>query len=258
MAIITYSSEGRVGRVRISRPERRNALNHEALDELHHAVQSALEDEVRVLVLTGDQDQFCSGADLKELEDLQFTRRLRTVLDELAGVPFPTVAAISGACMGLGIQLSLACDLRLATPDARFAVPTAKLGLMVDHWTVQRLALLAGQSTARWMLLTARPIDGARAESVGYVHQLVDVAEGASPGESVLAAAEQLAAELTALAPLSLSGSKLGLDLLEQRPELLDPASDFEAAFTTAWTSDDLVEGRAAFRDRRPAEFRGR
>ncbi|MHB1137537.1 MAG: enoyl-CoA hydratase/isomerase family protein [Microthrixaceae bacterium] len=258
MAIITYASDGHVGRIRISRPERRNALNHGALDELHDALQSAHEDQVRVLVVTGDQDQFCSGADLKELEDLQFTRRLRTVLDELAAVPVPTIAAVSGACMGLGLQLSLACDLRLATPDARFAVPTAKLGLMVDHWTVQRLALLAGQSTARWMLLTARPIDAARAEQVGYVHQLVEVEPDSSPGGAVLAAADALAAELAGLAPLTLQGSKLGLDLLEQRPELLDPDGGFDAAFTTAWTSDDLVEGRAAFRDRRPPEFRGR
>ena len=257
MAIITYRSEGRVGLVRISRPERRNALNHEALDELHDAVDHALRDEVRVLVLSGDQDQFCSGADLKELEDLQFTRRLRTVLDELAGVPFPTIAAISGACMGLGMQLALSCDLRLATPDARFAVPTAKLGLMVDHWTVQRLALLAGQSTARWMLLTARAIDAERASQVGLVHELVEVAEGSGPGDTVLAVAEELATELSALAPLTLRGSKLGLDLLEQRAAVLDPDGAFDAAFSTAWTSDDLVEGRAAFRDRRPAEFRG-
>src|SRR5690606_4130304 len=99
-------------------------------------------DELRVLVLHGAGDQFCSGADLKELEDLEFTRALRLVLDDLAGLRFPTIAAISGACMGLGMQLAMSCDLRIATAEARFAVPVARLGLMVDHWTVQRLALL--------------------------------------------------------------------------------------------------------------------
>ncbi|HNA35925.1 MAG TPA: enoyl-CoA hydratase/isomerase family protein, partial [Microthrixaceae bacterium] len=156
MSIVSYSRDGAVARLTISRPERRNALNHTALDELHDGVRRAAADQVRVLVLTGDADQFCAGADLKELEDLAFTRALRAALDDLAALPFPTVAAISGACMGLGMQLALSCDLRLATPDARFAVPVAKLGLMVDHWTIQRLALLAGPSTARWMVLTAR------------------------------------------------------------------------------------------------------
>ena len=161
MAIVSYDVDGRLGRLTISRPERRNALNHQALEELHDGVGRARSDEVRVLVVTGDADQFCAGADLKELEDLSFTRLLRAALDDLAGLPFPTVAAIAGACMGLGTQLALSCDLRLATPDARFAVPVAKLGLMVDHWTVQRLALLAGHSTARWMLLTADPVTAA-------------------------------------------------------------------------------------------------
>ena len=173
MSLVTYSLQGAVGRITISRPERRNALNHSALEELHGAVRAAAQDEVRVLLLTGDADHFCSGADLTELEDLSFTRSLRAMLDDLAGLAVPTIAAISGACMGLGMQLALACDLRVATEEARFAVPVAKLGLMVDHWTVQRLALLAGHSTARWMVMTARPITAARAHQVGLVHELV-------------------------------------------------------------------------------------
>ena len=178
-------------------------------------MRAAAEDGVRSLVLTGDADQFCSGADLKELEDLEFTRALRAMLDDLAGLAVPTIAAISGACMGLGMQLALACDLRLATDDARFAVPVAKLGLMVDHWTVQRLALLAGHSTARWMVMTARPLTAERAHAVGLVHELVPVAAD-GPGAAVLGAADELAGQIAALAPLSLAGTKLGLDLLER------------------------------------------
>lgn len=256
--IVTYRAAAGVGRLTISRPERRNALNHTALDELHEGVRSAAEDRVRVLVLTGDADHFCSGADLKELEDLAFTRALRAMLDDLAALPVPTVAAISGACMGLGMQLALACDLRLATDDARFAVPVAKLGLMVDHWTVQRLALLAGHSTARWMTMTARPLTAARAHHVGLVHELVPVDESAGPGASVLAAADELAAEMAALAPLTLAGTKLGLDLLERDAAAIDPDERYLEAFHTAWASDDLVEGRRAFGERRAARFEGR
>lgn len=244
---VEYRSEGRVGHLTISRPERRNALNHAALDELHDGVRRAAHDELRCLVLSGDQGQFCSGADLKELEDLSFTRALRAMLDDLAGLDFPTVAAISGACMGLGMQLALACDLRVATADARFAVPVAKLGLMVDHWTVQRLALLAGHSTARWMLLTAEPVDAGRASEVGLVHQLVDD----------LSAADDLARRIATLAPLALSGSKVGLDLLERTPDDAVPDSTYRQAFERAWASNDLVEGRRAFGERRPPRFSG-
>lgn len=255
--IATYERDGRIGRITISRPERRNALNHTALDELHQGVRAAAQDQVRVLVLTGDADHFCSGADLKELEDLEFTRALRAMLDDLAASPVPTVAAISGACMGLGMQLAVACDLRLATPDARFAVPVARLGLMVDHWTVQRLALLAGHSTARWMTMTARPVTAARAHQVGLVHELVAVVDDA-PGRSVLAAADELAHELAALAPLTLAGTKLGLDLLERDAAQVDPDGAYLDAFHAAWASEDLVEGRRAFAERRPASFEGR
>jgi enoyl-CoA hydratase len=258
VAIVRYRADGRVGHLTISRPERRNALNRAALDELHDGVRSAARDDLRALVLTGSEDQFCAGADLKELEDQEFTRALRAALDDLAALPFPTVAAIAGACMGLGMQLALACDLRLATPDARFAVPVAKLGLMVDHWTVQRLALLAGHSTARWMLLTAEPVTADHAHDVGLVHRLVEpTGEGPDdgPGATVASAARELADRISTLAPLALSGSKLGLDLLER--DDADGAGRYQSAFDQAWASDDLVEGRRAFEERRAPEFRG-
>jgi enoyl-CoA hydratase len=255
--IVTYAVDAAVGRLTISRPERRNALNHQALEELHDGVRRAASDGIRALVVTGDADQFCAGADLKELEDLAFTRSLRAALDDLAGLTVPTVAAIAGACMGLGTQIALACDLRLATPDARFAVPVARLGLMVDHWTIQRLALLAGHSTARWMLLTAEPVTAHHAHQVGLVHRLVEP-EHDAPGTAVLAEADRLAAHISTLAPLALAGSQLGLDLLQRPLAEIDPDGAYLRAFEAAWASDDLVEGRQAFGERRPPGFKGR
>jgi enoyl-CoA hydratase len=153
--------------------------------------------------------------------------------------------------MGLGLQLAVSCDLRLATPDARFAVPVAKLGLMVDHWTVQRLALGVGHSTARWMMLTAQQVTAERAHELGFVHQLVEAGPDGA-GNAVLSGARLLA------------GSKLGLDLLAAAPddvataggEAAEPHS-YRQAFERAWGSGDLVEGRAAFTERRPPVFRG-
>ena len=257
MPTISYRTDDRIGVVTIDRPERRNALDHRALDELADALAAARADEVRALVLWGAADHFCAGADLTELEDLAFTRTLRTVLDELADLPVPTVAAIAGSCMGLGVQLSLACDLRLATPDAKFAVPVARLGLMVDHWTVQRLAMFAGASTARWMVMTAEPIAADRAHEVGFVHRLIEPDPSVGPGATALVAGVELGHRIAQLAPLTLAGTKLGLNLLESDGDLADPDGAYRAAFERAWASDDLVEGRTAFAERRPPVFRG-
>lgn len=255
MAIVGYESDNKVGLITISRPERRNALNHEALAELRDGVRSARENSVRALIVTGSHGHFCAGADLKELEDLAFTRALRLVLDDLADVPFPTIAAISGSCMGLGAQLALACDLRLADPDAKFAVPVARLGLMVDHWTLQRLALLVGHSTARWMTLTATAITAEQALATGFVHEITS--PDTHDPEPVLANAQRLAARISDLAPLSLAGTKLGLNLLEQSPDSLDSDDHYQEAFERAWGSADLLEGRTAFTEKRHPNFRG-
>lgn len=251
---VGYERQGDLGLIRISRPERRNALNHDALEELADAVAKVREDAVKVVVLTGDADHFCSGADLRELEDLAFTRTLRTVLDDLAGLAVPTVAAISGACMGLGMQLAVSCDLRLATADARFAIPVAKLGLMVDHWTIRRAASLVGPSMARWMVMTAKPVTAERMFSIGFVQDLVDTDES-GPGASVETAAISVATDVATLAPLALSGSKVGMDLLDDRDA--DAGGIYQQAFEKAWASDDLVEGRSAFTEGRRPDFSG-
>lgn len=232
-----------VGTITIDRPERRNALNHPGVVELDDAVSACLDAGARALVVTGVAGHFCAGADLVELEDLTFTRRLRAMLDHLAGAPVPTVAAISGACMGLGMQLALACDVRVATEGATFGVPVAKLGLMVDHATLHRLALAVGWGTARHMVLFAEVLDTAAAHRVGLVQALGSL-------DDALA----LAQRVTSLAPLSISGSKLGLNSLETTPE--EPA--YRAAFERAWASEDLVEGRLAFSERRAPRFLGR
>lgn len=260
-AIVTYSESDFIGRIRISRPERRNALNHNAVEELRGAVAQAAEDRVRVLVVSGDAGHFCAGADLKELEDLAFTEALRVALDDLAGMRVPTMAAISGSCMGLGVQIALACDLRISTDDAKFAVPVAKLGLMVDHWTVARLAHCAGQSMARWMMLTAEPITAARAAEVGLVQHVVEDS-GSAGGEpddadstvTVDRAAITLATKISTLAPMALAGTKLGLNQLEWQ---IPDDGQYRSAFEAAWGSRDLIEGRQAFADRRKPEFRG-
>lgn len=230
--------------VTLDRQERRNAVDHQTLAELTSALEGAAARPTRVLILTGAGGHFCSGADLTGVEDSSFAALLQGVLDRLRDVSFPTIAAVEGSALGAGSQLAVACDLRVATSGASFGVPAAKLGLMVNHWTVQRIAALAGPSVARAILLAAEVVKGDQALLLGLVNR-----EGALP--EALAWAEQIAT----LAPLTIAGHKLMLNRLEPSPA---PDPDVAAAFDRAWTSADFAEGIDAFRNRRSPQFRGR
>ena len=173
---ITLAHSGSVATIQTDRQERRNALNAESLDELDAAVATAVAGGARALILTGAGGHFCAGADLVELEDVAFTRHLGDVLVRLAEQPVLTVAAIAGSCMGLGMQLALACDVRVVADDAKFAVPVAKLGLMVDHWTIDRLRRFWGEGAARLMTMTAAVLDAEDAWRLGFAQARGDLA----------------------------------------------------------------------------------
>ena len=241
--MIHYELRGTVALVTIDRPERRNAVDREALSGLESAIARTREDAARVLVLTGAGGHFCAGADLTGLEDESFAATLRVVLDALHDAPLPTIAAVEGAALGAGTQLSIACDLRVAAPSARFGIPAAKLGLMVDHWTVQRLGLIAGHGTARSMLLAAEVLDGEAAVRIG-------LAQRAGTLDDALAWANEIAA----LAPLTIQGHKITLNAVEAA---IADHPEVSAAFRRAWSSADLREGIAAFHERRAPQFRG-
>lgn len=240
---VVNSSDGLVTTLTLDRPERRNAVDSETVESLAASVWSAHDNGARVVVLAGNGPHFCAGADLKAAEPLTFAGHLRAALDALREVPCVTIAAVHGAALGAGMQLAVACDLRVATADARFGIPAAKLGLMVDHWTVQRVAALCGEGPARAVLLACQEIAGAQAVALGLVSRL------GSRDDAVT-----WAGEIAQLAPLTIAGQKLALNRLE--PPADDP--DVRAAFERAWRSEDLVEGRAAFAEKRRPRFRGR
>ncbi|MBU6330352.1 MAG: enoyl-CoA hydratase [Acidobacteria bacterium] len=242
--MIHVEPRGSITLVTIDRPERRNALDHDALAGLESALAAAHEGSSRVLVLTGAGGHFCSGADLSGVEDEGFVAALARVLQGLRSAPFVTMAIIDGFALGAGTQLAIACDLRIATATAGFGVPAAKLGLMVDQWTVRRLVALVGQSTARHVLLSTDVLTGQRAFDLGLVHRQGDLDEGLD-----------WAGRIASLAPLTLQGLKIGLDEADP-PEATSPA--YAAAFDRAWSSEDLAEGLAAFGAKRTPEFRGR
>jgi enoyl-CoA hydratase len=231
-----------VATVTIARPERRNALDIATCELLTAQLDQAAGGGARVVVLAGDGPHFCAGADLTAVHDAAFGSALRGLLDTIGRLPVPVLAAVHGAALGAGTQLAVACDLRVVAPTARFGIPAARLGLMVDHWTVQRLALLAGHGPARAMLLAAEEVDAESALRLGLAQRAGD-----------LEAAQAWAAEIARLAPLTMAGHKLALNHLEG--SLVD--DDVAEAHRRAWASQDLEEGMAAFRERRPPNFGG-
>jgi enoyl-CoA hydratase len=205
--------------------------------DLTEAVHDA--HDAGAIVVTGAGGHFCAGADLGGVEGEHFVSALRNLLLALTSAPQVVLAAVDGAALGAGTQLAVACDLRVATPAAKFGIPAAKLGLMVDRWSVHRLTSLVGEGPARAILLAAEVLDGEEAYRLGLVQRLGDL-------DAALAWAEEIAT----FAPLSIAGHKLALNGA--------PREEFEAAFDRAWASEDLGEGTAAFRERRPPKFRGR
>jgi enoyl-CoA hydratase len=230
-----------VALVTLDRPERRNALDVEACADLAAATAEAVGAGARVLVLQGAGGHFCAGADLATVEDAAFTPALQRALLGLAAAPLVVLAAIEGVCMGGGVQLAVAADLRMVTPDARLAVPAARLGLAVDTWTARRLAAAAGPGEAAALLLAAAEISGDRAHAVGLAQRLGTPAE-----------ARAWAVEMAVLAPLTVRAHKLALAALDAASE-----GQAEAARLLAWRSADLQEGKAAFAERRPPRFTG-
>lgn len=241
--MIHAESRGPVRVVTIDRPERRNALDRTAVDDLLAAV-SGVPEGTRVLVLTGAGGHFCAGADLAGVEDRDFTRQLHRLLECLRTAPLVTLAAADGAALGGGTQLAVACDLRVATPAARFGIPAARLGLAVDAWTARRLASLAGHGPARAVLLAADVLTGEDAHRLGLVQRLGTL-------DDALAWADEIAS----LAPLTIRAHKAALESLDS--DLDAPDAEVEAAVERAWSSADAREGLAAFRERRRPGFRG-
>lgn len=238
----------RVVVVTLDRPERRNAVDHATLVAVRDAQLAALDGGARVLVLTGAPPAFCAGADLTGVESGEFVAALTAVLRGFAAMPIATIAAVSGAALGAGTQLAIACDLRVATSTSHFGVPAARLGLAVDRFTVERLAYEFGASVARSMLLTADTYSAERLHLSGGVHRLGGLEE-----------ALVWADEIAELAPLTIAAHKIALEGVGRGDDLNGPSdAAIEAARRAAWVSADAEEGRAAFLAKRRPRFGGR
>jgi enoyl-CoA hydratase len=242
--MIRIEQHERVTLLRIDRHEARNALNVEVVAGLMAGLDEAVKRGDRVIVITGEGSSFCAGADLDIVREDAFREGMYELIHRVADIAIPVVAAVNGPAIGAGTQLAIACDLRVAGPSARFAVPTARLGLAVDTWTVRRVAALAGGGAARAMLLGVDTIGVERAHQLGLVDRLGDL-------DSALA----WATELAGLAPLTLEYNKLALNAVaDLRAD--DPAVD--ASLAAVWESNDSREALEARAEGRRPAFLGR
>ncbi len=243
----------------IDRPERRNALSADLCGDLLANLEG--NPDLRAVVITGAGEKaFCAGADLgqraSDVGGLEhgggdtFRPAFERLLDAIVAFPGPVLAAVNGAALGAGMQLAVACDLRVTAPNARFGIPAARLGVLLSAANVARLADLVGQAVARDLLLTARILDVSEAEAVGLVQRRSDDA---------LQAALGLAGTISTLAPMSVAGHKAALNLVAEAHALTPGLRDqIQALEADAFASADLQEGLAAFAEKREPNFQGR
>lgn len=247
-------------RLTIANPAKRGALDHAILDAIAAAVDG-VEDRARCVVLRGHEGQFSSGYDIGDIPDETFAEEAEKLvahpftaaIDALDACPIPTIAELTGHTIGGGLEMTLACDFRIAADGIRLGMPPAKLGLVYSHTGLRRFLNVIGEPRTRQLFLLGRYIDAATAEQWGLVHRVADADE-------LDDAALDWATELAANAPLSVRGNKRVLRaLLAAEGELPARVEDELIALREAcFRSADLLEGVRAFAERRDPRWTGR
>jgi len=252
---ISMQVEHAVARITIARPQRRNALDTSCWLALSQICDTlATRADIRVVLLRGEGEHFCAGADIHELaENIQNTAWLRAnqshvadALDRFAALPQPTIAMIRGCCYGGGAALAISCDFRLAATDSRFAITPAKLGLTYRLVDCLRVNQLLGPARAREMLLLAREIDAGTALEWGLAGEVV-------PPERLDECVSALIEKLLALSGYSQRGIKV--TMLKLRDGATRDDDETNQTFDGAFSGADFAEATAAFIAKRRPVF---
>jgi enoyl-CoA hydratase len=255
---LEISNRGAVRTIIVNRPDKLNALNRETLNELTLAfTQAGQDDAVRAVVLTGAGEKaFVAGADIAEMNGYtptqaqSFSRTGQRLMITIERLGKPVIARIQGFALGGGMELAMACHLRVASEKAKFGQPEINLGLIPGFGGTQRLLRLAGRGAALELCLTGAVINAQRALDLGIVTRVV---APETLDETVDALADQLAAS----APLAAAGI---LDAVLLGGETaIDQGLEFETqGFALAFSTEDMREGTSAFLEKRKAEFKGK
>jgi enoyl-CoA hydratase/carnithine racemase len=252
-----------VVRLTISNPAKRNALDHPILDAISATLErlSASDAGARCVIVTGAHGMFSAGYDIGEIPDKEFEERAEALvahpfteaIEALEAFPWPTLAVLPGHTIGGGLELALACDLRVAQQDIKLGMPPAKLGLVYSHTGLRRFIDVIGAARTRELFLLGSYIDAGTALDWGLVTRV------ASP-EDLDARSLAIAAELAGNAPLSQTGNKRVIGaLLAAEGELSgDVEQELIELRRASFASEDMREGMRAFAERRPARWQGR
>ncbi len=252
---ILLEVSGGIATLTVNRPEVRNALGKETVEEIHAALRElAARDDARVLILTGVGDKaFVSGADIREIRQRGKREALDAINQELftavENFLWPVIAAVNGYALGGGFELALACDLRVAAEEAKFGFPETGLGIMPAAGGTQRLPRHIGWGKAKEYIFTGEMIDARTAERLGLVSAVV-------PRSELMAAARALAGKILTRGPLAVRLAKLSLNVAARAG--LDAGLQVERlAQTILFESKDKLEGTTAFLEKRKPQFKG-
>jgi enoyl-CoA hydratase/carnithine racemase len=268
--VLTLEINAHVATLWLDRPEKRNAMSADIIEGLPRAMAAIADNEkVRAVVLAARGKSFSVGLDLSSLgatsagqgekvsgataslRQMKVTGDFQAAISSVADCPVPVIAAIHSHCLGAGVDLATACDIRLAAQDALFGIRETKIGIVADVGTLQRLPGIVGAGHVAELAYTGKDIGAARAEKIGLVNDVYPDAEAA------YAAACELAAEIAANAPLAVRGTKF---MLQQSENLTTEQSLLlNGLWTMATTlnSNDLTEAMQAFMEKRPPSFTG-
>lgn len=246
-----------VATVTIQRPDKLNALNQATLSELDSVIDGLGGDvAIRVIVITGSgQKAFVAGADISEIGSLsavdahRFSQQGQRLMQRIENLDKPVIAMINGFALGGGMELALACHLRIMADTAKIGLPEIKLGILPGFGGTQRLTRLVGRTQALGMMLSGEPIDAARAESLGLVNEVC------SP-EMLMEATQKWAIRLAQSAPHAMAGI-LTATIQGQEIHLESGLALETARFALCCATDDMKEGTDAFLSKRPAQFTG-
>jgi enoyl-CoA hydratase len=251
--------EGRIGHLVFNNPEKRNAVSLDMWQAVDEALEAfANDEEVRVVVLSGAGGKaFVSGADISKFEDerasaeavAHYNATTARIYGRLNAFAKPTIAQITGSCVGGGVALAVCCDLRICGESSRFGIPAARLGLGYGFAGLERLVHVVGPAFAKEMFFTARLFTAAAAYEMGLVNRVV-------PDDRVDSYVAEYAGAISGNAPLTVGSVKAIIGEVLKDPEARD-LGKCEELVRRCFASRDYVEGRRAFLEKRPPRFIG-